>query len=326
MATQRGRRTVVKEPDPTIPKVQKCVCCGVEVKKSIPQTFRKSRSMLFKYNNGYLPICRNCLVAYYEQTNMELGFNPYASIERICQLCDWYYDQDIVKAAIEEDKDQSLIETYYSKATQVQFTKRGSTYRDTIRRKNENGMKDVVIEEDDETETITVKQTRKKNSQNFVSQEMKQFWGRAYEEPLDLLMLQDHYDDLARIAEVNGYDLETDYSRQIKTKRLCELNLRIQHEITGDGKNISQLSAEYNKLFKECGFDQNNELDLTNASFGQWLKDITMLAPADVYKDPNLYKDFFGGEEYIKRFVERPMKNLFTGSKEMDAEYSIGEE
>lgn len=149
---------------------------------------------------------------------------------------------------------------------------------------------------------------------------MRELWGRAYEDEKDILMLQDHFNDLNRIAESCGYNLEADLSRQLKIKRLCEINLRMQKEIIGDGKSISQLSSEYNKLFKEAGLDQENELDMNSASFGQWLRDITMYTPADIYDDPTMYRDFFGGDEYIERHIERPMKNLFTGSKVKDYE------
>lgn len=318
MAVSRKRK-VVEE------KTYKCMCCGLETNKSIKQTFRVSRSPLYQFNDYYLPICRNCMVSQYEQISRDVGHNPYAALERACQLWDYYYDEDAVKAAVEANSDASLIDRYLAKIALVHYQQRGQTYRDTMRRRNEYGAKNIVIEETNDE--IVIKQTKPKaKRQDFVTSEMSEFWGRAYQDEQDVLQLQDHYDDLLKIAESCGYNLETDLARQLKLKRLCEINLRMQKEIIGDGKGISQLSSEYNKLFKEAGLDQEGELDIDNAAFGTWLRDIEMHTPAEIYNDPQMYRDFFGGEEYMERFVERPMKNLFTGSKDKDAEFSIPDE
>lgn len=316
MPTTRRRKPVVEE------KAQKCFCCGLETSKSLKNTFKKTRSELFRFNDQYMPICKNCLVAWYEQISRDVGHNPYAACERICQQYDLYYDEDIVKFAVEAKSELSIIEVQMSKMTQSPYQNRGSTYRDTIRRRNEIGVKDIIIDEDEDK--IVIKQPKKKR-QDFVTEEMRSFWGRAYEDEKDILMLNDHQNDLSRLAESCGYNLETDLAKQMKLKRLCEINLRMQKEIIGDGKSISQLSSEYNKLFKETGLDQEAELDLNNAAFGTWLRDIEMHTPADIWNDPNMYKDFFGGQEYMERFIERPMRNLFTGSKEVDAEYNVNE-
>lgn len=316
MATSRRKKPVEE-------KTYKCFNCGLETSKSLRQTFKVTKSDLFKFNDYQLPICINCLVAYYEQVSKDFGHNPYLACERICQLYDLFYDDEIVKSAVEAKSELSLIEVYISTMRKMPYNRYGSTYRDTIRRRNEIGVKDISITEDEDKIVIT---QPKKKRQDYVTDDIRDFWGRAYSEDLDLLLLQDHYNDLEKLAESCGYDLNTDLGKKLKVKRLCEINLRMQKEIIGDGKSISQLSSEYNKLFKEAGLDQGAELDLNNAAFGTWLRDIEMYTPAEVYNDPNMYKDFFGGDEYMERNIERPMRNLFTGSREKDPEFSVTDE
>ena len=52
-------------------------------------------------------------------------------------------------------------------------------------------------------------------------------------------------------------------------------------------------------------------------------RDIEEYCPAEYYKDKTLYADFDHLKEYILRFMSRPLKNLLTGSKEMDKEFNL---
>ena len=56
---------------------------------------------------------------------------------------------------------------------------------------------------------------------------------------------------------------------------------------------------------------------------GMLYRDIEEYCPAEYYKDKTLYADFDHLKEYILRFMSRPLKNLLTGSKEMDKEFNL---
>ena len=43
------------------------------------------------------------------------------------------------------------------------------------------------------------------------------------------------------------------------------------------------------------------------------------------YKDKKLFADFDKLREYIDRFMTRPLRNLLTGSKELDKEFSLSD-
>ena len=68
-----------------------------------------------------------------------------------------------------------------------------------------------------------------------------------------------------------------------------------------------------------------NETD-SSKIFGVWLKDIEQYRPAEYFEDKKLYEDYDGIMEYFNKFVLRPMRNLLTGSRDFDKEFSLEED
>ena len=58
---------------------------------------------------------------------------------------------------------------------------------------------------------------------------------------------------------------------------------------------------------------------------GELIREIEEVCPAEYYKDKKLYADFDHLKEYIERFMTRPLRNLLTGSKELDKEFSLSD-
>ena len=67
------------------------------------------------------------------------------------------------------------------------------------------------------------------------------------------------------------------------------------------------------------------EAEMELKPLGVLYRDIEQFTPAEFYKDKKLYKDFDYLKEYIERFMKRPLKNLLTGSKELDKEFNLSE-
>lgn len=91
-----------------------------------------------------------------------------------------------------------------------------------------------------------------------------------------------------------------------------------------DIDRYDKLTQLYQKTLKTANIKlSSGVVNTDNDAYGVWLSDIEKNSPADYYKDKLLFKDFFGIKEYVERLLFRPLKNLLTGSKEMDNEYSI---
>jgi hypothetical protein len=53
-------------------------------------------------------------------------------------------------------------------------------------------------------------------------------------------------------------------------------------------------------------------------TWGAFIKNIEDTTPAEFYKDKELFKDFDGIQEYIKKYITRPLKNFITGSRDFN--------
>ena len=70
---------------------------------------------------------------------------------------------------------------------------------------------------------------------------------------------------------------------------------------------------------------QKKEVPVVLEPFGMFIKDIEKYTPAEFYKDKLLYNDHDGIGSYASRFIFRPLKNLLTGSKELDKEFNLSD-
>ena len=79
-------------------------------------------------------------------------------------------------------------------------------------------------------------------------------------------------------------------------------------------KHIRDTVAKYRK---------NAAAEESNLLIGTLTDAIEQFCPADIYKNKGIFADVAGIGEKIRRFMARPMKNYFTGSREIDPEYNI---
>ena len=136
---------VVKDAKPTEvePRVvsdeqYRCTCCGHKYKKQ-EGNFGRSKSPIYKGNNGFLSICRNCIAEIYEQYVKFYDGDEDEAAERICQITDMYFDADIWASSrkISESrngKSRNRISTYISRLNLNQVSE-ATTYSDTLVRR-----------------------------------------------------------------------------------------------------------------------------------------------------------------------------------------------
>ena len=58
-------------------------------------------------------------------------------------------------------------------------------------------------------------------------------------------------------------------------------------------------------------------------AFGNWIRDIEALTPAEWYKDQEKYRDIEGIGEYNDRYITRSIKNFITGSRDFSMEDTL---
>lgn len=287
-----------------------CVCCGkhYKVQKS---NFPHTLSPLYAANNGYLPICKHCIDKYYNQLVEFFSGNEEKAIERITQIADWYYLDDIWASTRKISADRSRVGAYPSKMQLPQWKDKGTTYLDTIRDRAS-----VVVQSYEDFEDM------KNEGETNITQAQISRWGLGFEEA-EYRQLDAHYKSLCKIIDTG------DVVQDTLAKDLCEIKIQ---QIRARNKGDADMFQKFTKLYQDTLKSANlraqtgeiNNLTDDEMCWGNFIRDVEKYAPAEIYTDRKLFSDPDGIKDYLSRFVLRPMKNFFCGTRDMDPEFSIG--
>lgn len=285
-----------------------CVCCGKHYKLQ-KSNFPHTLSPLYTANNGYLPICKNCIDKYYSQLVEFFSGNEEKAIDRVAQIADWYYLDDIWASTRKISADRSRVGAYPSK---MQLRKdRGTTYLDTVRDRAS-----VVVDSYESLEEM-----RDQGSSTITKAQFAR-WGPGFEEA-EYKQLDNHYRSLCEKIDTN------DVIQDNLAKDLCEIKIQqIRARSKGDADMYQKFTKLYQDTLKSANLKVNtgetNAMTDDELCWGNFIRDVEKFSPADIYMDKKLFSDPDGIRDYLERFVLRPVRNFFMGTREMDAEFSIG--
>ncbi len=89
-----------------------CTACGEE---KAPNTgFYLSRSKLYKFNDGRMPICKECLSKLFKELQAKYS-DEVKALYHLCMLFDIYFDKDLVAKSSNMEKfssDDNLLKSY----------------------------------------------------------------------------------------------------------------------------------------------------------------------------------------------------------------------
>lgn len=304
------------EPPAASDEEYRCTCCGHKYKKQ-ERNFNRSKSPIYDGNNGYLSICQLCIAKLYEQYVKFYDNDEDAAAERICQITDMYFDPDIwaMSRKISESrngKSRNRISTYVSKLNLTQADGR-TTYSDTLVRRWEANVEnaetaaDVEDNEDIKTPVDVVRR-----------------FGTGFEEG-DYDSMQYEYQDW-----VKRYGEPIDKRQEELYISICYMKLNLQKLLQKGDANIGTVSSSYRSQIEAATTEiedrkKKAEAEKQLTPLGEMIRDIEEYGPAEYYKDKKLFADFDHLREYIDRFMTRPLRNLLTGSKELDKEFSLSD-
>ena len=302
------------EPKVVTDEEYRCTCCGHKYKKQ-ERNFNRSKSPIYKGNNGYLSICQRCIAELYEQYVKFYDNDEDAAAERICQITDMYFDPDIWASSrkISESrggKSRNRISTYISRLNLTQ-TDGCTTYSDTL-----------IKRSDAEVENAATIQDVIDNDDIETSIEVIRRFGLGFSDG-DYNTLQGEYD-----SWVDRCGAPMDKRQDELYVSICYLKLNLQNSVKNNTTGVGTLANSY-KAFIEAATTEiedrkkKAEAEMQLSPLGVMIRDIEEHCPADFYKDKAIYADFDHLKEYITRFMTRPLNNLLTGSKEMDKEFNL---
>ena len=301
---------VVKDAKPTEvePRVvsdeqYRCTCCGHKYKKQ-EGNFGRSKSPIYKGNNGFLSICRNCIAEIYEQYVKFYDGDEDEAAERICQITDMYFDADIWASSrkISESrngKSRNRISTYISRLNLNQVSE-ATTYSDTLVRRWEADVENATtVEEVAQNEDIQT------------PEEVVRRFGVGFD-------------------GVKRYGEPIDKRQEELYVSICFMKLNLRKLLQKGDSNIGTAANSYKSQIDAATTEiedrkKKMEAEKQLSPLGEMIRDIEEYCPAEYYKDKKLYADFDHLREYIERFMTRPLRNLLTGSKELDKEFSLSD-
>ena len=111
---------------------------------------------------------------------------------------------------------------------------------------------------------------------------------------------------------------------------ICFMKLNLRKLLQKGDSNIGTAANSYKSQIDAATTEiedrkKKAEAEKQLSPLGEMIRDIEEFCPAEYYKDKKLYADFDHLKEYIERFMTRPLRNLLTGSKELDKEFSLSD-
>lgn len=299
-----------KKPIPSY----KCTCCGTTFQTQRGH-FYSTRSPLYAANGGYLPVCKDCTERRYQAALATTDGREDIAIERVCQTFDWFYSPAAFNYAVSGmSAGQSLLSSYVGRLGLTAVSRKGDSYLDTLRRESEG---------DPEAEALR-KELDEKNAPPEPEPEWVEKWGTGYS--------MDEYAFLnVQYEALSGKIIEGDDVSESIVRDLCQLKvLQNRAAKANDDAAYIKYQKAYTDTLKSPDLrsakSKGGAVTDAQASWGKFIEMVERYTPAEYYQDEKMFDDASGIKEYFKRFFVRPFKNFFTGSTELDPEYSVKQE
>ena len=288
-------------------RVYYCFACGKSFKKQ-DSNFCKSQSPLFANNNGFVHICKKCTDKHYYNLVDYFSKNEEKAMDRMCQLFDWYYSDEIFAATRKISADRSRVCAYPAKCNLPQYNAKGKTYIDTIADRAND-----VIHSVEELEEM------KAEGQTGINKAMFERWGQVSSE--DMSALDEHYKMLKK------QNPNCDNNQEIFIKDLCYTKLlQLKAFKDSNSTDFEKYTKLYRDTFKQAGLKTVQEDDGSgDNTLGVNAAIISQYTPEEFYKDKTLFDDFDGVRDYFERHVLRPLRNLEFNDNKRDIEFNIGD-
>ena len=293
-----------------------CTACGKGFTRQ-KDNFNVSPSPYYVSNDGYLPVCKKCLEKSFRRYKENIfDGDEDKAMDLLCATVNTCFDETAWESAKKSANGKSAVGVYFSKLNLMQT--KGVSYADTVmlRRSGEVGASPPP--------PVPAKPVPE-DTGNKIPLETIQLFGLGFSNQ-DYEVLKYEYDDW-----VSKYGEPEDKRQDELYKSICYLKLQLQKSVQNGDAGIGALAKTYKEYINAATTEledrkQKKEDSVKLDPLGMWISDIEKYTPAEYYKDKELYRDADGIGSYASRFIFRPLKNLLTGSKELDKEFNLSKE
>lgn len=305
---RQGKKRILETENPESHYI--CCACGTEF-SCRKGNFFASQSPLYYGNDGYMPICIRCLAKQYEQYYKKTKKYDLA-LKILCMHWDLYIDYKMLQKIDTTLDVQTIIGTHISGLNRKQY--QGKTFDNFM--DSEWMDKEWFLNCESESDSLI-------NDDNTISSRAIKRWGASYTPEEYVKMDSDYKNFKESIPKpthaVNSLIIDLCKIQILKDRALNE------NQIDSYEKLQKLYQSTLTTLSSKTSQTKNSEND-SSVSYGKWLEEIERYTPAEFYKDKHLFADFDKLKDYLIRFLFRPLKNLITGSSDMDEEYKIGDD
>lgn len=275
-----------------------CTACGEE---KAPNTgFYLSRSKLYKFNDGRMPICKECLSKLFKELQAKYS-DEVKALYHLCMLFDIYFDKDLVAKSSNMEKfssDDNLLKSYMKNVNSLnQYKFKDSMSSDCIvlddsliKKEKEN------IEEDNVVEEVSFQ----------VDNKMKTRWGASL--PVeDYMFLENKYKEFTDVYECRTPAQRLIFEQIAKCLLRGEKALKKDNDVAFEKMNnmVSKLMTDGNiKPIQEASVAEDD-----TATWGKWINLIEQERP--IGEPCEQFKDVDKISTYITKWFTRQMQRVF---------------
>lgn len=304
-----------------------CTCCGKEFTNQRSNFFKNSQSSLFKSNNGFFHMCKDCTLDWYQLVRREVKTERDA-IRVVCQAFDVYYSDKVVDFAV--NGGYNVCSTYFGKIGLK--PNQGKTYIDTLREDAEtyivvnnekvskkiDGLEKTILSLEEQLNKYKEAELVAKEKENGKDAEARVFWGDGYTSS-EYDFMCDEYDSWI-IRENNGEppDRKTEIYLIQSIKMLIDIQ-RARKD--NDYAAISSLTKTYASLLKQAGLapEADDGISISSSGVGTLIEKWERDQPLP--EIPEELKDVGGVKKYIRIWFSGHLSRMYGLKNSFSEEY-----
>ena len=206
------------------------------------ENFYKSRSELYRKNDGFIPVCKECVKRLFDAYTETLNDKSEA-FYYLCARFDWYFNERLLSEI--DERDPLFISSYLKRCNLAPNSFK--TFIDTLK----EGVKEVQDEKNAKLDAPP-ESTKKENiylplTDEEITSEMIAKWGSNFE-PYEYIKLENLYSDMVMVnPRMEETPQDKDYLRKI-----CFNSVMLERAyIEGDEAKIRALSGSYSKFMQD---------------------------------------------------------------------------
>lgn len=276
---------------------KRCTACGEDKRPSID--FYLSRSKLYKFNDGRMPVCKECLSSLFKELNAKYS-DEVKALYHLCMLFDIYFDRDLVEKSSANNNfsdEDNLLKSYMKNVNSLnQYKFKDSMSSDCI------VLDDSLIKYEEKDKEIDIYEERE------MTPELKRLclkrWGSGYSDE-DYLYLEDNY---AEFYEAYAHDTPAERMLLMNiTKTLLEGE---KSRKSGDKKGYENMLKLVSSMLTDAAIKPSQKKtmgDEVGECFGVFIENLEKNEPVNEAIDEFADVDNIGkliDRQFVKNFAK----------------------